>query len=48
VLYRRPVTLPIFRPGALWNGALRPQPVRIVVVRERGGRRPDEAMFCTA
>src|SRR5918992_1039722 len=32
---------------ALWYGALRDQPVRIVVVRDPGGRRRDEAFFCT-
>ena len=32
---------------ALWYGALRDQPVRIVVVRDPSGRRRDEAFFCT-
>src|SRR5829696_2601125 len=32
---------------ALWYGALRNQPVRIVVVRDPSGRRRDEAFFCT-
>lgn len=32
---------------ALWYGALRDQPVRIIVVRDPSGRRRDEAFFCT-
>src|SRR5688500_579048 len=46
-LYGRPVTPLVFGCTALWYGALRDQPVRIVVVRDPGGRRRDEAFFCT-
>jgi DDE superfamily endonuclease len=37
----------IFACTALWYGALRAQPVRIVVVRDPAGRRKDEAFFTT-
>src|SRR3982750_4776384 len=46
-LYGRPVTPRVFGCTALWYGALRDQPVRIVIVRDPGGRRRDEAFFCT-
>ncbi len=46
-LYGRAVTPLVFGCTALWYGALRDQPVRIVVVRDPGGRRRDEAFFCT-
>ena len=46
-LYGRPVTPLVFGCTALWYGALRDQPVRIVVVRDPSGRRRDEAFFCT-
>ncbi len=46
-LYGRPVTPLAFGCTALWCGALRDRPVRIVVVRDPGGRRRDEAFFCT-
>jgi hypothetical protein len=46
-LYGRPVTPLVFGCTALWYGALREQPVRIVIVRDPGGRRRDEAFFCT-
>src|SRR5215212_7328746 len=46
-LYGRQVTPLVFGCTALWYGALRHQPVRIVVVRDPGGRRRDEAFFCT-
>ena len=46
-LYGRAVTPRVFTLTALWYGALREQPVRIVVVRDPGGRRRDEAFFCT-
>jgi hypothetical protein len=46
-LYGRAVTPRAFTLTALWYGALREQPVRIVVVRDPGGRRRDEAFFCT-
>jgi hypothetical protein len=46
-LYGRRVTPLIFTCTALWYGALRDQPVRIVVVRDPSGRRRDEAFFCT-
>lgn len=47
VLYGRAVTPRVFALTALWYGALREQPVRIVVVRDPSGRRRDEAFFCT-
>lgn len=46
-LYGRRVTPLVFGVAALWYGALRDQPVRIVVVRDPSGRRRDEAFFCT-
>jgi DDE superfamily endonuclease len=46
-LYGRSVTPLVFGCTALWYGALRDQPVRIVVVRDPSGRRRDEAFFCT-
>jgi hypothetical protein len=46
-LYGRQVTPLVFGCTALWYGALRDQPVRIVVVRDPGRRRRDEAFFCT-
>ena len=46
-LYGRQVTPRVFGCTALWYGALREQPVRIVIVRDPGGRRRDEAFFCT-
>jgi hypothetical protein len=46
-LYGRQVTPLVFGCTALWYGALREQPVRIVVVRDPSGRRRDEAFFCT-
>jgi hypothetical protein len=46
-LYGRSVTPLVFGCTALWYGALRDQPVRVVVVRDAGGRRRDEAFFCT-
>lgn len=45
--YGRQVTPLVFGCTALWYGALRDQPVRIVVVRDPSGRRRDEAFFCT-
>ena len=45
-LYGRPVSPLVFGVTALWYGALRDQPVRIVVVRDPSGRRRDEAFFC--
>jgi hypothetical protein len=47
VLYGRAVTPRVFTLTALWYGALRQQPIRIVVVRDPRGRRKDEAFFCT-
>ena len=47
VLYGRAVTPRIMTFTALWYGALRAQPVRIVVVRDPSRRRRDEAFFCT-
>src|SRR5207253_2776356 len=47
VLYGRAVTPRVFTLTALWYGALREQPIRIVVVRDPSGRRRDEAFFCT-
>jgi DDE superfamily endonuclease len=46
-LYGRQVTPLVFGCTALWYGALRDQPLRIVVVRDPSGRRHDEAFFCT-
>src|SRR5215212_7808205 len=46
-LYDRQVTPLVFGCTALWYGALRDQPVRIVLVRDPSGRRRDEAFFCT-
>lgn len=46
-LYGRQVTPLVFGVTALWYGALRDQPVRIIVVRDPSGRRRDEAFFCT-
>ena len=46
-LYGRSVTPLVFGCTALWYGALRDQPIRIVVVRDPSGRRRDEAFFCT-
>src|SRR4051794_35074065 len=46
-LYGRRVTPLVFGRTALWYGALRDQPVRIVVVKDPSGRRRDEAFFCT-
>jgi hypothetical protein len=46
-LYGRQVTPIVFGCTALWYGALRDQPVRIVIVRDPSGRRRDEAFFCT-
>jgi hypothetical protein len=46
-LYGRQVTPLVFGCTALWYGALRDHPVRIVVVRDPSGRRRDEAFFCT-
>jgi hypothetical protein len=47
VLYGRAVTPRVFICTALWYGALRSQPVSIVVVRDPSRRRRDEAFFCT-
>jgi hypothetical protein len=46
-LYGRQVTPLVFGCTALWYGALRDHPVRIVVVRDPSGRRRDEAFFRT-
>jgi hypothetical protein len=46
-LYGRQVTPLVFGCTALWYGALRDRPVRIVIVRDPSGRRRDEAFFCT-
>jgi DDE superfamily endonuclease len=46
-LYGRPVSPLVFSCTALWYHALRDRPLRIVVVRDPGGRRKDEAFFCT-
>jgi hypothetical protein len=46
-LYGRQVAPLTFACTALWYGALRERPVRIVVVRDPAGRRKDEAFFCT-
>ena len=47
VLYGRAVTPRMFTFTAVWYGALRSQPVQIVVVRDPSRRRRDEAFFCT-
>jgi hypothetical protein len=47
VLYGRAVTPRAFTFTAVWYGALRAQPVHIVVVRDPSRRRRDEAFFCT-
>jgi hypothetical protein len=46
-LYGRQVSPRVFGCTALWYGALRDHPVRIVIVRDPSGRRRDEAFFCT-
>jgi hypothetical protein len=46
-IYGRQVTVEDFSYTALWYGALREHPVRIVVVRDPRGARRDEAFFCT-
>jgi hypothetical protein len=46
-IYGRRVSPLVFGLTALWYGALRDQPVRVVVVRDPSGRRRDEAFFCT-
>jgi hypothetical protein len=46
-IYGRSVSVAYFTYTALWYGALREQPVRIVVVRDPRGARRDEAFFCT-
>jgi hypothetical protein len=47
VLYGRAVAPRVFTFTAVWYGALRAQPVHIVVVRDPSRRRRDEAFFCT-
>ena len=47
VLYGRAVSPRVFTFTAVWYGALRSQPVRIVVVRDPSRRRHLEAFFCT-
>jgi hypothetical protein len=46
-IYGRRVAVEYFTYTALWYGALREQPVRIVVVRDPRGARRTEAFFCT-
>jgi hypothetical protein len=46
-IYGRQVSPLVFSLTALWYGALRDQPLQIVVVRDPSGRRRDEAFFCT-
>ena len=46
-LYGRQVTPLVVGCTALWDGALRDHPVRIVIVSDPSGRRRDEAFFCT-
>lgn len=46
-IYGRQVQVEYFSYTALWYGALRAQPVRIVVVRDPSGKRQTEAFFCT-
>ena len=47
LLYGRAVSPRVVTLDALWYGALRSQPVHIVVVRDPSRRRRDEAFFCT-
>jgi hypothetical protein len=47
VLSGRAATPRVFTFTAVWYGALRSQPVRIVVVRDPSRRRHTEAFFCT-
>ena len=47
MLYGRAVVPRVFTFTAVWYGALRAQPVRIVVVRDPSRRRHPEAFFCT-
>jgi hypothetical protein len=46
-LYGRAVRPLVFELTALWYGALRDRPLRIVMVRDPGGHRRDQAFFCT-
>jgi len=46
-LYGRAVSPLVFELTALWYSALRDRPLRIVVVRDPGGHRRDQAFFCT-
>src|SRR5262249_41637755 len=46
-IYGRTVTTQVRSMHALWYGALRTQPVQIVLVRDPTGKRRDEAFFCT-
>lgn len=46
-IYGRQVPTTVFRCTALWYGALRDQPVRVVVVRDPSGKRKDDVCFCT-
>src|SRR5690349_17956804 len=46
-LYGRRVAPLVFGCTVLWYGALRDQPIRLVIVRDPSGRRRDEAFFCT-
>jgi SRSO17 transposase len=47
LIYGRRVDTQLFSYTALWYGALRDQPLRIVVVRDPTGKRRDEAFFST-
>lgn len=46
-LYGRAVTPHVWTATVLWYHALRDHPVRLVVVRDPTGQRPDDAFFCT-
>lgn len=46
-LYGRSVSPLVFELTALWYGALRDRPLRMVIVRDPGGHRRDQAFFCT-
>ncbi len=46
-VYGQTVRTQVFVLRALWSGALRDRPIRIVVVRDPTGRRKDEAFFGT-
>jgi DDE superfamily endonuclease len=46
-IYGREVATQVYPCRALWYTAVRDHPLRIVIVRDPGGKRADEAFFCT-